>query len=166
MERFTIFRSQYESLKCCTPEIRLELADAMFAYAFDGKEPVFKDKMSDGIGAYPIDAKYHIYDPINETERVVKALTSNSGYCVARTKHGRFCDIVASKFANDNSRFATHYADGQFYTASRCRFVGRSYYDASAHGGVVYSSPNYASSYSSTNIGSRLAFRGIIFISE
>lgn len=126
----------------------------------------FKDKMSDGIGTYPIDAKYHIYDPINETERVVQALTTNSGYCVARTKHGRFCDIVASKFANDNSRFATHYADGQYYTASRCRFVGRSHNNASAFGGVAYASAIYASSYSLTNIGSRLAFRGEISISE
>lgn len=126
----------------------------------------FKDKMSDGIGAYPIDAKYHIYDPINETERVVQAITSNSGYCVARTKHGRFCDIVASKFANDNSKFATHYADGQWYTASRCRVVGRSYSNASASGGVVYASANNASSNSYSNVGSRLAFRGEISISE
>lgn len=126
----------------------------------------FKDKMSDGIGAYPIDAKYHIYDPINETERVVQALTSNSGYCVARTKHGRFCDIIASKFANDNSRFATHYADGQWYTASRCRVVGRSYSSAGAGGGVVCASAIDASSGSYTYVGSRLAFRGKISISE
>ena len=126
----------------------------------------FKDKMSDGIGTYPIDAKYHIYDPINETERVVQALTSNSGYCVARTKHGRFCDIVASKFANDNSRFATHYADGQWYTASRCRVVGRSNSNAHASGGVVYAIAAYASSCSDAHDGSRLAFRGKISISE
>lgn len=46
MERFTIFRSHFESLKCCTPEIRLELYDAMLGYAFDGKEPEFKNSMS------------------------------------------------------------------------------------------------------------------------
>ena len=126
----------------------------------------FKDKMSDGIGAYPIDAKYHIYDPIKKTERVVQALTTNSGYCVARTKHGRFCDIVASKFAADNSKFATHYADGQSYAGSRCRVVGRSLHYAYAHGGVVFSSAVNASSHSHSNFGSRLAFKGIIFISE
>lgn len=49
MERFTIFRSQYECFKCCTPEIRLELSDAMFAYAFEGKEPEFKNKMSEAV---------------------------------------------------------------------------------------------------------------------
>jgi len=126
----------------------------------------FKDKMLDGIGTYPIDAKYHIYDPINETERVVQALTTNSGYCVARTKHGRFCDIVASKFVNDNSRFATHYADGQYYTSSRCRVVGRSDSDVYANGGVVCAGAGSASSRSFSNGGSRLAFRGEISISE
>ena len=125
----------------------------------------YKNKMTE-IVDYPIDAKYHIYDPIKKTEREVQALSSNSGYCVARTKHGRFCDIIASKFAADNSKFATHYADGQSYTASRCRVVGRSYFSAYALGGVVYAYAHHASSYSSTVYGSRLAFRGIIFISE
>ena len=126
----------------------------------------FKDKMLDGIVAYPIDAKYHIYDPIKKTEREVQALTTNSGYCVARTKHGRFCDIVASKFANDNSKFATHYADAQWYTSSRCRVVGRSGSYANAHGGVVYAFAGSASSSSYAGSGSRLAFRGEISISE
>lgn len=126
----------------------------------------FKDKMLDGIVAYPIDAKYHIYDPIKKTEREVQALTTNSGYCVARTKHGRFCDIVASKFANDNSKFATHYADAQWYTSSRCRVVGRSSNYANAGGGVVYAYALSASSVSNTARGSRLAFRGEISISE
>lgn len=49
MERFTIFRSHYESLKRCTPEIRLELYDAMLGYAFDGKEPEFKNGMAEAL---------------------------------------------------------------------------------------------------------------------
>lgn len=126
----------------------------------------FKDKMSPDLGTYPVDAKYHIYDPINETERLVQALTTNSGYCVARTKHGRFCDIVASKFNSDNSRFVANYADGQWYTASRCRVVGRSHHNANAYGGVAYAHADFASSYSSSHYGSRLAFRGEISISE
>ncbi|MDY5968631.1 MAG: hypothetical protein SPJ13_01245 [Bacteroidales bacterium] len=39
------------------------------------------------------------------------------------------------------------------------RVVGRSYYDASAYGGVVYADAYYASSYSPADIGSRLAFK-------
>lgn len=40
-----------------------------------------------------------------------------------------------------------------------CRVVGRSYYDASAYGGLAYASADDASSYSYTNSGSRLAFK-------
>lgn len=39
------------------------------------------------------------------------------------------------------------------------RCVGRSYYNAYAGGGLVYSYANYASSYSFTNFSSRLAFK-------
>lgn len=49
MERFTIFRSHFESLKRCTPEIRLEVLDAMLGLAFEGKEPEFKDSMAEAI---------------------------------------------------------------------------------------------------------------------
>lgn len=40
-----------------------------------------------------------------------------------------------------------------------CRVVGRSYVIANANGGVVCAGANNASSYSSTNSGSRLAFK-------
>ena len=126
----------------------------------------FKDKMRNESSAYPIDAVYHIYDPIEKTERTVQALTSGSGYCVARTKHGRYCDIIASKFSSDNSKFATHYTDGQWYSASRCRVVGRSYGSAGAYGGVACVFAYGASSFSYSDSGSRLAFRGQISISE
>lgn len=39
------------------------------------------------------------------------------------------------------------------------RCVGRSNYNAFAYGGLVYSNANYASSFSSANYGSRLAFK-------
>jgi len=151
----------FESFFACTFEWMDMVAVNVPSFA-----QAFKDKMSDAITSYPINAKYHIYDPIKGTERIVQALTTNSGYCVARTKHGRFCDIVASKFTSDNSRFATHYADGQWYTDSRCRVVGRSYFNAYAYGGVAFAVANDASSYSSPNGGSRLAFRGEISISD
>lgn len=41
----------------------------------------------------------------------------------------------------------------------RCRFVGRSYNVAYAYGGLVYASAFFGSAYSSTAIGSRLAFK-------
>lgn len=41
----------------------------------------------------------------------------------------------------------------------RFRFVGRSGYNAHAYGGLVYAYASYGSAYSSTFIGSRLAFK-------
>lgn len=39
----------------------------------------------------------------------------------------------------------------------RCRFVGRSYSDACAFGGLVFANAHYGSAHSGTHIGSRLA---------
>lgn len=113
----------------------------------------------------PIDAKWHIYDPISKTERVVQGVTNN-GYCIGRVRHGRFCDVIASKCTSDNSVWASNYCDGQWYSNSRCRVVGRSNSYAFANGGLVYAVASYASSYSYAYSGSRLAFRGEIEISE
>lgn len=113
----------------------------------------------------PIDAVWHIYDPIAKTERTVQGITS-TGVCIGRVKHGRFCDVIASKCTSDNSVWASNYCDGQWYSASRGRVVGRSSGNSSANGGLVYAYASYASSYSYANPGSRLAFRGEISISE
>jgi hypothetical protein len=42
---------------------------------------------------------------------------------------------------------------------NRCRFVGRSGYNADAYGGLVYANANSGSAYSHTGFGSRLAFK-------
>ena len=117
------------------------------------------------INTDPIDAKWHIYDPISKTERVVQGITT-SGYCIGRVRHGRFCDVIASKCTSDNSVWASNYSDANYYSGSRCRVVGRSSFSASAYGGLVYAYARSASSYSSTDNGSRLAFRGEIEVSE
>lgn len=113
----------------------------------------------------PIDAKWHIYDPISKTERVVQGVTT-SGYCIGRVRHGRFCDVIASKCTSDNSVWALNYCDVNYYSGSRCRVVGRSNNFASASGGLVYAFASNASSYSNANYGSRLAFRGEIEVRE
>lgn len=41
----------------------------------------------------------------------------------------------------------------------RCRFVGRSYHNANANGGLVFASAGYGSAYSNADVGSRLAFK-------
>lgn len=101
----------------------------------------------------------HVYDPRTDTERVVKWLNS-SGYCIARLRHGRYCDIAASSCNTDNSKWNTRYAAVQWYNRTGGRVVGRASVNASANGGFVYAYANNASSYSWTNGGARLAYCG------
>ena len=105
-------------------------------------------------------AKWHIYDPHTQTERVVQGLFSGSGYDIARLKHGRYCDIIPSSVNSDNSVYSTCYAAGFWYTHSPGRVVGRAYDNANPHGGCVYAYANYDSSRSHTYVGARLAFSG------
>lgn len=114
----------------------------------------------------PIDDVWHIYDPITKTERTVKGMTSGGGNCIARVKHGRFCDVIPAKTTTDTSQYAANYTDGFWYSRERCRVVGRSNYNAVAYGGLVFASADSASSDSYSSYGSRLAFRGEIEISE
>lgn len=122
------------------------------------------DKCVDNNNLDPIDAIWHIFDPITKTERTVQGITS-SAVCIGRVKHGRFCDVIASKCTADGSVWASNYCDGQWYSASRGRVVGRSGSNSSAGGGLVYAYAYGASPNSYTNDGSRLAFRGKISIS-
>lgn len=147
----------FESFFGCTWEIMDNVAININNYA-----DALKSKMT-GISSYPIDHKWHIFDPITKTERTVQGLNS-SGYCIGRVKHGRHCDIIASKVTTDNSVWAKNYTDGQYYSASRCRFVGRSSSNASAYGGLVCANAYHGSAHSGADIGSRLAFRGKIKI--
>jgi hypothetical protein len=112
------------------------------------------------VSSFPIDAKWHIYNMLTKTERVVQGITDTSGSCVARVRHGRYCDIIASKCTTDTSKYSSNYCDGHWYTASRSRVVLRSSFYAYASGGLAYSNANYAGSYSYSNYGARLAFRG------
>lgn len=148
----------FESFFGCTWEFMDNVAINVPSYA-----QALKDKMSDQVSNYPIDAKWHIFDPINKTERVVQGITT-SGYAIARTRHGRFCDVIASKCSTDNSVWATNYCDANFYTASRCRCVGRSDHHANAFGGLSCANAYSAFSYSSSYSGARLAFRGAISV--
>lgn len=110
--------------------------------------------------SYPIDAKYHLHNPFDDTERVVQGMSTNSGYCIGRVKFGRYADVIASRTTTDNSKWNKNYSDVMYYTASRGRCVGRSHHNAAATGGLVFSSAGYASSFSYTSVSSRLAFSG------
>lgn len=125
----------------------------------------FKKNKCIGQTSDPIDAVYHIYDPVDKTERTVQGLNMRD-YCIARVKFGRFCDTLASRCSTDNSKWNLHYGDGYYYTHDRGRVVGRADGNASAHGGLVCSGASDVSTHSSTYSGSRLAFSGEIEIIE
>lgn len=147
----------FESFMACTYEWMDMVAVNVQSY-----EMFMKNRCS-GVSADPVNAVWHIYDPIRHTERTVQGITT-SGYCVARVKHGRHCDIIASKMSSDNSQWAANYCDGQWYSGSTGRVVGRAYNNSNASGGVAYAYSDHASSVSFSSIGSRLAFRGKIVI--
>lgn len=126
---------------------------------------LFKKNKSVGVSSDPIDAVYHIYDPVTKTERTVQGLNT-SGYCIGRVKFGRFADTLASRVTSDNSQWNQNYTDGYYYTNDRGRVVGRAYHYAFAYGGLVFSHAGSVSAYSSTYCGSRLAFSGEIEIIE
>lgn len=117
-------------------------------------------------GSYPLDARWHIYDVQNDTERVVQGINNSSqnGYCIGRVRYGRYMDYVPGKVTSDNSAWNKNYSDAAYYSHSRCRVVGRACVSAVASGGLVFSYTGYVSSYSVTSGGSRLAFSGIIEI--
>ncbi|MBQ6771307.1 MAG: hypothetical protein IJP44_10080 [Bacteroidales bacterium] len=149
----------FESFFACT----YEWMD-MVAVNVSTFEAAYKAKMTTS-GSYPTNAKWHIYDPIRGTERVVQGI-SGSGNNIARVKHGRFCDVIASKCTSDTSAYVANYCDGNWYSDSTCRVVVRASVNAHVNGGVVYASENNAWSYSYTSVGSRLAFRGQIQIED
>ena len=120
----------------------------------------FKKDHRVATNSYPIDAKYHVVRNYQTKEESVIQGLNMSGYCIGRVKFGRYCDIIASRLTTDNSKWNKNYSDCQYYTHDRGRCVGRSVNNASAYGGLVYSSANYASSYSYAHSGSRLAFSG------
>ncbi len=123
----------------------------------------FKKNSCNAASGDAVDYKFHIYNALTDTERVVQCPSQGSGFNVARVKHGRFCDITPSKMdTSDSSRFITHYCCYASINGTTGRVVGRASYDAYAYGGLAFTNTNIASSFSYTSYGARLAFRGDI----
>ena len=113
---------------------------------------------------FPLNHIAHIYDPISKTERTL-TLPDGSGDNVLRLIHGRRCDILPSRVdPGDRSKYVTDYCAGYWYSNSRSRVLLRSCYNANANSGFACALAYYASSYSSTSYGARLAFRGTFVI--
>ncbi len=123
-----------------------------------------KGKYSDTDAQHTIDAKWHFYDPVTKTERVVQGL-NQSDLCIARTKHGRFCSMVAARLTS-NPQWNQFFTDAQWYSHSRGRLPRRAGYNASAYYGLAFVNAYVAASHAFSDFGVRLAFRGEIVIEE
>ena len=77
--------------------------------------------------------------------------------------HGRWMDLVPCAVSGSST---THYCDYYSYKGSTGRVVFRGSTSAFANGGVSYANAYNDASYSYTNVGSRLAFRGKIVVAE
>lgn len=123
-----------------------------------------RNRYSESVQDFPVDGKWHIHNPITKTERVVQGLTT-SGFCIGRVKHGRYCDIIASRVTTDTSKWNQNYADVFYITNSRSRLVLRSGSSAYASYGLVCAVAYNAGTRSYAYCGVRLAFRGeIVFV--
>ena len=108
--------------------------------------------------AWAADNYYNILKQDGQ-ERRVKVATGSQN--MARTRFGRYCDIIASSFAGD-STYATCYACWGNSSTDKGRVLGRSFSFAAALAGVAFSNANDASSLSSAGDGGRLCFFGEI----
>ena len=126
-----------------------------------GYEDIYGHKydMMDGVDL-PNDSgnagKWRIWMP-DGTTRMVKGCIS-SGVWITAVAHGKYMDVIPVGSVSGSS--STHYCDIYYISTAASRVVYRGYNYASADGGVSYANTSYDASYSSANVGSRLAFRG------
>jgi hypothetical protein len=127
-----------------------------------GYEDIYGDKyeMMDNVNVNKdtVDYKWTITMP-DGTVRKVKG-SSNSGMWITGVVHGKYMDIIpAGNIAGSSSSF---YCDMFWVSGSTSRVVYRGCGFANSDGGVSNANVGYDASYSSSNVGSRLAFRGKI----
>ncbi len=125
-----------------------------------GNKAEWVDKVS--LPNSPSSEQYKLYIEMPDgTTRKVKS-TSVGGFMTA-VVHQKWMDIVSAAGAGSST---TYYCDEFVPSGSTGRVVFRSYGGADASAGVGRAYCGYDSSYTSANIGSRLAFRGKIEVAE
>ena len=130
-----------------------------------GYEDIYGHKydMMDGVDL-PNDSanqgKWRIWMP-DGTTRMVKGKTSSDQW-ITGVAHGKYMDVIPVGTANGSS--STYYCDKYYISTASSRVVFRGFSYAYAFGGVSCANAN--SDASSSNIGSRLAFRGRIVKAE
>lgn len=103
-----------------------------------------------------VDYKWDIGLP-DGTKCELQGLKSTGNLYQICVIHGRYMDTIVALAGGSVS---SHYHDYTYQNATKSRVVYRSSNSANSYGGVSYAYANNDSSITSTNIGSRLAFRG------
>ena len=106
--------------------------------------------------------KWRVWLP-DGTTMMIKG-TTNSDWWITAVAHGKYMAVVPVGSVNGSS--STYYSDKYWISTAAGRVVYRGYNNAYANGGVSNAYANNDASYASTNVGSRLAFRGKIVRAE
>lgn len=109
-----------------------------------------------------------VNDPVNGGTRSLPIKDFN-GWYVKKMKFGRYLDLVNTGEDSDRATDSTYYCDYQWWpgsTSSNPRVVRRSNSYSYTDGGVAYANASNAASYTYSNYGSRLAFRGSLIEAE
>lgn len=106
--------------------------------------------------------KWRVWLP-DGTTMMIKG-TTNSDWWITAVAHGKYMAVVPVGSVNGSS--STYYSDKYWISTAAGRVVDRGYVYAYAYGGVSYADANSVASYASTDVGSRLAFRGKIVRAE
>lgn len=102
------------------------------------------------------EGKWRIWMPDGST--IMIKGTTTSGNWITAVAHGRLMAVVPVGSMNGSS--STYYSDIYWISTATGRVVHRGYYNAYAYGGVSNANAYSDASNASTNVGSRLAFRG------
>ncbi|MCS2664530.1 CotH kinase family protein [Phocaeicola vulgatus] len=106
--------------------------------------------------------KWRVWLP-DGTTMMIKG-TTNSDWWITAVAHGKYMAVVPVGSVNGSS--STYYSDKYWISTAAVRVVSRGCYSAYAYGGVSNAYASYDASSASTNVGSRLAFRGKIVRAE
>ena len=123
-----------------------------------GIEGVFGGQYEWTQGVSIQDRVWTITDP-DGTVRNVNAHTGDGWITSEAAETGPFFDMVPTAVGGSET---THYSDYYYQTSGGPFCLLRSYHSSHTSGGVAYSHANHAASYSYTDVGSRLAFRGVV----
>ena len=99
-----------------------------------------------------------ITDP-DGTQRTVNAHTADGWITNIEAENGPFFDMVPTGVGGSET---THYSDYYWQSSGSSLVLARSFSDSYANGGVAYALASSGASYTYSDIGSRLAFRGVV----